>query len=299
MLDITKYPDGTSYATVPDYGVPNNFTFRINSYEDLWHLNQLVDAWNHRFKREPLIIIPNLLDAQADRRFSDSQSSGLKLVLEFLNRMKARFSIFHPHNAEVVESAMDKVTITDNTKFVMYVLSSISKEYPDILDNSTFTTKEGLHLDARLPNNLILMSSDAGGFKPLMKLCDNLNWEGETFSASKARSWSQEEGSKFVQQIDREDFKGKDILIVDDLCVYGGTFKGLSQLLKSKNCGKLYLAVSHMTVKVLEKDPVTNYLDKVFTTNSKFDRYYTDSVEPYENALGPQPKNLEIIKLFK
>ena len=299
MLDITKYPDGTSYVTVPDYGVPNDFTFRINSYEDLWHLNQVVDAWNHRYKREPLIIIPNLLDAQADRRFSDSQSSGLKLVLEFLNRMKARFSIFHPHNAEVVESAMDKVTITDNTKFVMYVLSSISKEYPDILDNSTFTTKEGLHLDARLPNNLILMSSDAGGFKPLMKLCDNLNWEGETFSASKARSWSQEEGSKFVQQIDREDFKGKDILIVDDLCVYGGTFKGLSQLLKSKNCGKLYLAVSHMTVKVLEKDPVTNYFDKVFTTNSKFDRYYTDSVEPYENALGPQPKNLEIIKLFK
>ena len=75
---------------------------------------------------------------------------------------------------------------------------------------------------------VILMSSDAGGFKPLMKLCDNIGWEGKTFSASKYRSFVDGK-TKLSQRVDREDFGGKDILIIDDICVYGGTFKGLSK----------------------------------------------------------------------
>ena len=277
MMKINKYPDGASYVTVPDYGTSNEFVFKINSYENLWHLNQVVDAWNHRYGKKPTIVIPNLIDAQADRRFAYDQSSGLKLVCEFLNGMKANFKIFHPHNAEVVEALMDNVEIIDNSEFVTKVLlKGLIKDSPSILQG-------GINND-----NLILMSSDAGGFKPLMKLCDTIGWQGETYSASKART---KDGMK--QLVDRQDFEGKDILIVDDISVYGGTFKGLSKLLRERNCGKLYLAVSHMTVEVLGKDPVTNYFDKVFTTNSKFDEYHWQDEDGYMSA-----ENLEIIKLF-
>tara|TARA_R110000851_G_scaffold41665_1_gene104372 strand:- start:1498 stop:2328 length:831 start_codon:yes stop_codon:yes gene_type:complete len=276
-MKINKYPDGASYVTVPDYGTSNEFVFKINSYENLWHLNQVVDAWNHRYGKKPTIVIPNLIDAQADRRFAYDQSSGLKLVCEFLNGMKANFKIFHPHNAEVVEALMDNVEIIDNSEFVTKVLlKGLIKDSPSILQG-------GINND-----NLILMSSDAGGFKPLMKLCDTIGWQGETYSASKART---KDGMK--QLVDRQDFEGKDILIVDDISVYGGTFKGLSKLLRERNCGKLYLAVSHMTVEVLGKDPVTNYFDKVFTTNSKFDEYHWQDEDGYMSA-----ENLEIIKLF-
>ena len=121
-------------------------------------------------------------------------------------------------------------------------------------------------------DDLILLSSDAGGFKPLMKLCDKIKWAGETISASKSRKYV--DGVSFLtQQIQCNDFKGKDILIVDDICIYGGTFKGLSKILKERNCGKLYLAVSHITVSNLGDDPITNYFDKIFTTNSKFTEY--------------------------
>jgi ribose-phosphate pyrophosphokinase len=136
------------------------------------------------------------------------------------------------------------------------------------------------------------MSTDAGGFKPLMKLTDKLQWNGETFSASKSRKY--EDGkSKLVQQIDKDDFQGKDILIIDDMSLYGGTFKGLSKMLKEKNCGKLYLAVSHITIQDLGIDPVTDYFDKVFTTNSKFDEY--DWGAAFGNGT---PNNLNIIKMF-
>ena len=271
-MEINKYPDNTSYI---NNVLAGDDIFKVNSYEDLWHLNQFVDAYNNRLGFPPTITIPNLIDAQADRRFNNGESSGLKLVCIFLNGMNANFRIFHPHNAEVVESLIDNVEIIDNTQFINTILFS----------------HKGLDLDTF--DNTILMSSDAGGFKPLMSLCDKIDWKGETYSASKART---KDGMK--QLIDRQDFEGKDVLIVDDISVYGGTFKGLSELLRERNCGKLYLGVSHMTVQNLGEKPVTEYFDKVFTTNSKFNNYWSggdfaDAAENYE-----QPSNLKVIKMF-
>jgi ribose-phosphate pyrophosphokinase len=285
-MKINKYPDGSSYISkvkTDAWSDNSDKIFKINSYKDLWHLNQYVDAYNNISKGlKPTIIIPNLIDAQADKRFADDQSSGLKLVCKFLNKMNANFKIFHPHNPEVVEALMDNVEIIDNSKFISNVLTSI-------------ITSGGMKDDAEIIDNLILMSSDAGGFKPLMKLCDQLEWGGQIHSCSKGRSYDGKK-SELTQRIGKDDFFGKDILIVDDISVYGGTFKGLSKLLRQRNCGKLYLAVSHMTVQELGKDPVTNYFDKVFTSNSKFDRYFAFT-ERISNKVDI-PVNLEIIKLF-
>lgn len=275
-MKINKYPDGTSY--INDVEDLHESVFRINTYEDLWHLNQAIDAYKHKHNNNPTITIPNLIDAQADRRFNDGESSGLKLVCKFLNNLDANFKIFHPHNPEVVESLMDNVEIIDNSFFIITVLDS-------------------LLLDTNNHESLILMSPDAGSFKPLMGLCDKIGWKGETFSGSKARSYIGD-SMTLVQQIDRTDFKGKDILIIDDLSVYGGTFKGLSKMLKERNCGKLYLAVSHMTVQDLGKDPVTNYFDKVFTTNSKFDKYPQTHLNYLDTGYNENPDNLTILKMF-
>lgn len=280
-MKITKYPDGTSYVEANYKLKQPHITFKINSYEDLWHLNQYVDALKTQ-KTRPVITIPNLIDAQADRRFGDNQSSGLKLVCEFLNKMEADFRIFHPHNPEVVEALMDNVEIIDNSTFIDEALDYITNPY--LYNIKSWRTE--LH-------NLVLMSSDAGGFKPLMKLCDNIKWGGQVHSCSKGRSFDGEK-SELTQRIGKEDFFGKDILIVDDICVYGGTFKGLAKLLRKRNCGKIYLAVSHLTIQNHKKDDVFKYFDAVYTTNSKFDNYWV------QNKKGEQvkPDNLTIIKQF-
>ena len=117
-----------------------------------------------------------------------------------------------------------------------------------------------------------------------MKLCDKLYWSGEIESASKARKF-EDNKSTLVQKIDRTDFNGKDILIVDDICVYGGTFIGLAKLLKERNIGKLYLAVSHLTVDTPNPE-LFQYFDKVYTTNSKNQDY-------------SENEKLNIIEIFK
>jgi ribose-phosphate pyrophosphokinase len=264
-MEIRKYPDNTSYSVITDLS-KKEFTFRINSYKDLWHLGQIIEAFNHN-NIKPIVTIPNLIDAQADKRFENNQSFGLGLVAKWLNLFKVeKYKLFHPHNPEVAQALINNSEIIDNTEYIKIVLSKIDT------------------------SNCVLMSSDAGGFKPLIKLCDKINWKGETYSASKSRSWDEIDGTKFTQVIDRTDFNGKDVVIIDDVSVYGGTFKGLAKLLKDKNIGKLYLVVSHMTVQELGQFPVTDFFTKVFTTNSKFDEYY--GRDDYE------PKNLEVIKLF-
>lgn len=282
QYEVKKYPDGSQYVVV---GPGSELTFRLNDYTDLWTLNQINDALVKQ-KRTCSLCIPNILEGQADRRFAPNQSTGLKLVCQFLNSMKGfyQIQIFHPHNPEVIEALLDKVNIIDNYHFINQVLEHIT-------DDGDYSSKEDFE------SKMVLMSSDAGGFKPLMKLADILKWQGETYSASKSRKY--EKGhSKLIQLVDRQDFGGKDILIVDDICIYGGTFKGLATLLKEKNCGKLYLAVSHMTIENLGEDAVTDYFDKVFTTNSKFDEYFCLKNDKMGPPLKTKCLNLEIIDLF-
>lgn len=278
-MKLNKYPDGTSYINEI---ILAKQVFRVNNYEQLWHLNQFVDAFHSKHNLTPSIIIPNLPDAQADRRFKEGESFGLKLVLKFLAGLDANFTIFHPHNAEVVEMAFEvlgkKVTVLDNYDFIHRVLTDL--EWYNTVEN-------GVRKDL----SSILMSSDAGGFKPLMKLCDKLKWRGETESASKSRKYEDGE-SKLIQKVDRQDFEGKDILIIDDMCLYGGTFIGLAKMLKERNCGKLYLAVSHLTVPKPNPE-LFNLFDKVFTTNSKGLDYLVTGKD-----YGETPKNLKIINLF-
>ena len=252
---VNSYPDGTQYVKITEFS--DQLEFRINSYSDLWILRQIKDVCDHNHQ-EVNLHIGCLFDAQADRRFNSDESSGLKLVCEFINLMNFKsVSVFHPHNPEVVEALLDNVEIIDNSLFINNVLFKIDFA------------------------NTILFSTDAGGFKPLMKLANKLQWDGEVYAASKSRKY--EDGkSKLVQEIDRQDFGGKDILIIDDLCVYGGTFIGLANMLRERNCGKLYLAVSHMTV-TTPNPLLFKSFDKVFITNSKGFDYFDENEEHPEN----------------
>lgn len=278
MIDLLKYfkvntyPDGSSYVELKPVNdlketLDTHATFfRIDSYNDLWILGQIDEVLAHKGYENLQIWIPNLFDAQADRRFEDNQSWGLSLVCDFLNNLKAfnYLEIFHPHNPDVVKSLMrNKVRIRNNTLFISDVLKRLDE------------------------SNLALMAPDAGAYKPLMKLADILGWEGDVYSASKFRTYVDGE-SKINQHISKNNFGGNDILLIDDLCMRGGTLIGLAKMLRERNVGKLYCAFSHLTVSDPREELFEIY-DKVFTTNSK-DFDWKKLEEKY--------KNLEIYYLF-
>lgn len=251
-----RYPDGGVYARVTDFRFPI-IRERINTYEDLFFIKSVKDVCDYNEIENVDLYIPTMFQQQHDQRFNDNESFELKLVADHINSCKfKRVYICHPHSS-VTPALIDRSHVIDNHAFITRVLSEIG------------ATKDTW-----------LMSTDAGGFKPLVKLANALNWQGKIETAGKHRD---PVTSKLTQLVVRQDFGGNDVLIIDDLCVYGGTFVGLAKILKERNVGKLYLAVSHITV-TNPSNELNLLFDKVFTTNSKYDSY-TIAVDVIKTAI--------------
>ena len=68
---------------------------------------------------------------------------------------------------------------------------------------------------------------------------------------------------------DSETIKGKNVLIVDDICSKGGTFRYSAQKLKELGAENIYLHITHCENTIFEGELLTGGLvKKVFTTNS-------------------------------
>ncbi len=240
-----RYPDGGVYAVVSDFSNPV-ITERINSYEDLFFIKSLKETCDHNHIEKVVLNIPCMFQQQHDRRFHENESFELKIVAEFINSCNFYdVNIFHPHS-DVTQGNINHCHAIDNSKFITQVLK-----------------------DLPIDNKPVLLSTDGGSFKWINKLADVIEFTGEVYGASKSRDVVTH---KLVQMLDRQDFGGRDVLVVDDILVGGATFIGLAQLLRERNIGKLYAAVSHTTIKSPRKELESLY-DHIFTTNSKFDEY--------------------------
>ena len=63
--------------------------------------------------------------------------------------------------------------------------------------------------------------------------------------------------------------RNKKVLIIDDICVYGNTFKFASIALKEKEVKDVYLWVTHCENAVFDGPLLSeHYVSKIFTTNS-------------------------------
>ena len=243
IYERIKYPDGGVYAKVTDFRNPV-ITERINTYEDLFFIKSLKEVCDYNDVNNVVLNVPCLFQQQHDRRFRDNESFELRLVADFINSCDfKRVNVYHPHS-DVSQIAIKNFKAIDNRNFVLEVLNEI----------------EGTP---------ILLSTDAGSYKWINKLADVIDFSGEVYGANKSRDLVTH---KLTQVIDRSDFEGRDILILDDLSVFGGTFVGLAKLLKERNVGKLYLGVSHITVKNPNKE-LENLYEKVFCVNTKYDEY--------------------------
>jgi ribose-phosphate pyrophosphokinase len=238
-----RYPDGAVYAEITDFNHPV-ITERINNYEDLFFIKSLKDICDYNGVKDVHLIIPCMFQQQHDRRFEYNQSFELRLACDFINSCNfSSVTVFHPHR-EATQMGLNNCNVQDNSSFIELVLKDIG------------TTPT-------------LFSTDAGSFKWINKLADKLKYKGPVYAASKSRDLVTH---KLTQTVEKLDFEGQDILVLDDLIVGGATFIGISELLKSKNVGKLYLAVSHITIKTPNKKLETSF-DKIYSTNSKYDDY--------------------------
>lgn len=216
-----------------------NISHRVKSFNDMGLLFLSVNALRNIGVKTINLFLPYFPAARQDRLMITGEALSVKVYADLINSQNFdSVTIFDPHS-EVTPALLNNCIVIENYKFIEKV------------------TKQ-------LPKDLLLISPDGGALKKIYKVAEYLK-DYEVVECSKSRDVKTGKLSGF--KVYSDDLKGKDCLIIDDICDGGGTFLGLANELKEKNAGKLYLAVSHG---IFSKgfDKINKYFDKTFTTDS-------------------------------
>ncbi|MGB1315722.1 MAG: ribose-phosphate diphosphokinase [Chitinophagales bacterium] len=223
-----------------------NISHKIQSFQDFGLLLLAIDALKRMGIEKINVFIPYFPAARQDRVMVRGESLSVKVYTDILNSQHLNKVIIYDVHSEVAPALLNQCVNIDNTDFIQSALKGLGE-------------------------NTLLVSPDGGALKKIYKLAEKLE-NYEVLECSKQRNVKTRKLSGF--KVYAEDLKGRDCIIIDDICDGGRTFIGLAEELKKKNAGKLYLAVSHgIFSKGLEK--LGEHFDKIFTTNA-FKDYKTN-----------------------
>lgn len=247
---------------------------KVSNSDELMLLMITIDTIRKDYDGYLEVLLPYMPYQQADRDFGLGECFSLNTVCKLLNTLKVnKWFIFDAHS-DVSPAILKNCKVIDNSEYIKQVLGDIMLGY---------------EFQGPLTENLCILSPDAGAYKKIGKLCSKIEWEGELVAANKYRSIST--GNIESLELSKEDFGGKDCLIVDDICIGGRTFVELAKKLKEKNCGKLYLAISH-GIFSNGFDELNQYFEKIYTTDSR-----TKFTPEFIQAAGKQLEKINIIKV--
>ncbi len=227
---------------------------RVNNSDEMMLLLLAIDTIRKDDSSKYIeVFFPYMPYQQADMNFSIGESFSLRTVTSLLNSLGVnKFSVYDPHSS-VTPALLNNCMAVDNSGFVETCIWDILL---------------GQGKDIKDSKDLIMLSPDAGAYKKIGKLAAKIEFQGEVVSANKSRNIST--GNIDSLELSKQDFEGKDVMIIDDICVGGRTFVELAKKLKEKNIGKLYLIVSHgIFSNGLEE--LSQYFDRIFVTNSRTD----------------------------
>jgi ribose-phosphate pyrophosphokinase len=242
---------------------------RINSSDDFIFLLIVADTLYKTWENPIHVYMPYMPYQQADRDFGEGECFSLQTICNILrNTPIATFTIFDAHS-DVTPGLLGTCEVIDNSKFIEASFEMMA-------------AKNGPHWT---PNkNLVVLSPDAGAYKKIFKLMEKIKFKGEIENANKYRDTT--DGSLKIR-LSREDFGGKDILIIDDICIGGRTFIDLAAALENRNVGSKYLAVSHgiFSNGLIE---LSKRFKDIFTTNSRRADYeeLIKEVQMLSNQMG-------------
>ncbi len=249
---LSKFPDN-SIKFILKEDIENRFTSvptiivrtRLISNDDIIVLALVKDVIDNKYVNVKTILkIDYMMYQQDDRRFKTEESFGLKVISNFLNTMKwDKVEIFHPHSDKV--EFIDNCIITSNQSFVEDAILDIDsyKEYFDLK-----------------PYWVI---PDSGAFKTQFKQIENIEYPN-FITCMKSRN---HETGGIETVVNTDNLLGRNCFIVDDICLGGRTFIQIAQKLREKNCGKLYLIVSHGVFNQ-GIEHLLEHFDYIYTTDS-------------------------------
>lgn len=248
-VKIDKFPDGTLLMKEEIIDSKNQIIdWRFQSNEELVALNFLVNHMRNNGDYYIILRMWYIPNARQDRVKNPEDIFTLKYFAKMINSLEFNeVQVFDPHSS-VSEALLDNIVIYEPE----HLINDIYKEVSKIGDTVIFYPDEGAM--KRYSKNI---KRPSGTHIPYA-------------FGIKDRDWNSGE-IKGLSVVGEDIVKGKNVLIIDDICSRGGTFYHSAKKLKEIGAEKIYLYVSHCENTILEGEVLTSGLiEKVYTTNSIF-----------------------------
>lgn len=187
------------------------------------------------------LYVPYFLGGRSDRKFEPNSPHYLRdVVCPIINSLGFKsVTVLDPHS-DVIEACLDNVIIKNNENLLMDAVGYY-----------------GLPIDA------VWVAPDKGASKKIYALARSVNYEGRITVCEKERDLQTGHIIKTVVPV--ENFEGKDVVIIDDICDGGRTFYEICKA--AQNYGNAYLVVTHGIFSRGFSD-LEKYFTKIYTTNS-------------------------------
>lgn len=245
-VDVGHFPDGTMLAkcSIGNFQkiADNIVTWVYEGDSEITHLYYIVRHIQDLGAKHISLFMRYIPNARQDRVKTDEDIFTLKYFAEIINSLHFdEVYVLDPHS-NVSTALIDRVRVMPPSKYIEDVLFEINSD------------------------NLLMFYPDEGSVKRYSGMIAKPYAFG-----IKRRNWEtgEIEGLDISGAVDK--IKGKDILIVDDICSRGGTFLHSAKKLKELGANDIYLYVSHCENTILEGDLLKgDLIKKVFTTKSIF-----------------------------
>jgi ribose-phosphate pyrophosphokinase len=258
-LEQKQFPDGTLHFEVPepqeDWKVLE-ITWLYDNDVELFMLQCIVDKYPNFDK---VLILPYVPHARMDRTKHFTDVFTLKSFCKIINTMNFRsVCVLDPHS-DVTPALLDRVFVLPADSWV-----------PQVIEHEEFG------------DDFVFFYPDAGAAKRYD------SGKPHTYGVKK-RNWETGKIESLVIA-DPDVVKGKNVIIVDDICSYGGTFSRAAAALKEAGAEKIYLFVSHCEGNIFKGTVFSDgNIDAVYTTNSL--------IKPWEVPEGMEGK-FYIVDMF-
>ena len=245
-IKVGHFPDGTQSIEFSDdqpYYSTNEVEWFYDSDEEVFTLMCVVDMIRRNSKNSRIKLwIPYLLNARMDRIKKPEQNFSLKVFADFINSLNFDEVVVYNVHSNVSEALIDNII---NINPIFDVDEVISEYKPDVI-----------------------YFPDEGACKRYADLACIKNYGLPVIFGIKKRDFATGKilGLDVVSDID---LKEKKVLIVDDICSAGGTFKFSAMKLKELGASDVTLYVSHCEDNIQNGDLLkTDLISKIYTTDS-------------------------------
>lgn len=244
---VNHFPDGTQYIVFPETVIfhpkANHIDWLYDSDEELFTLACTVDwARKHIGNAILNLNLPYVPNARMDRIKSQQENFSLKVFAKFINSLHFnQVQVYNVHS-NVSEALIDNIVSASPSLDVSAVIEDYKPK--------------------------VIFFPDEGACKRYADL-EVVKRSGLpiTFGIKK-RDWKSGKilGLDVISDID---LTGKKVLIVDDICSAGGTFKYSAMKLKELGAKDVALYVSHCEDNIKNGDLLTtDMVSKIYTTDS-------------------------------